>query len=76
MMTKEGSTKIVKFMNPGPGGFELGHGHICHIVKMHYFFTNLLFAPKIRQTKYVIMMTKEGCTKIVNFITPWAGVLV
>ena len=26
--------------------------------------------------KYVVMMTKEGSTKIVNYITRWAGVLV
>ena len=30
----------------------------------------------IRQTKYVVMMTKEGSTKIVNFVTPGAEVLV
>ena len=38
MMTKEGSTKIVHFMTPGPGVLVLGGGHISHIVKMHYFF--------------------------------------
>ena len=31
---------------------------------------------KIRQTKYIVMITKEGSTKIVNFMTPRAGVLV
>ena len=25
---------------------------------------------------YIVMMTKEGSTKIVNFMTSWAGVLV
>ncbi|XP_078328372.1 uncharacterized protein LOC111102747 isoform X2 [Crassostrea virginica] len=30
----------------------------------------------IRYTKYVEMMTNEGSTKIVNFMTPGAGVLV
>ena len=56
----------------------LGRGHISHIVKMHYFFKNLHFNSQalIRQTKYVVMMTKEGSTKIVNFMTPEAGVLV
>ena len=38
MMTKEGSTKIVNFMTPGAGILVLGHDHISHIVKMHYFF--------------------------------------
>ena len=40
MMTKEGS--IVTFMTPGAGVRALGCGHISHIVKMHYFFKNLL----------------------------------
>ena len=70
MMTKEGSIKIVNFMTPGEGVLVLRRGHISHRVKMHYFFKNLLFNSQalIRQTKYVVMMTKEGCTKIVNFI--------
>ena len=78
MMTKEGSTKIVYFMTPRAGVHVLGRGHISHLVKMHYFFKNLLFNSQalIRQTKYVVMMTKEGSTKIVNFMTPGAGVLV
>ena len=42
MMTIEGSTKIVNFMTPGVGVLVLGRGHISHIVKMHYFFKNLL----------------------------------
>ena len=43
-----------------------------------YFLENLLlyFGAWFRQTKYVVMMTKEGCTKIVNLMTPGAGVLV
>ena len=69
-MTKEGSFKIVNFMTPGAGVLVLGHGHISHIVKLHYFFKNLLLYSQalIRQTKYVLMMTKEGATKIVNFL--------
>ena len=74
---KEGSTKIVNFMIPWAGVFVLGCGHISHIVKMHYFFKNLLYSQAmIRQTKYIVMMTKEGSTKIVNFMTPGAGDLV
>ena len=78
MMTKEGSTKIVNFMTSGVGVLVLGRGHISHIVIMHYFFKNLLLSSQaeIRQTKYVVMMTKEGSTKIVNFVTHGAGVLV
>ena len=49
----------------------LGRGHISRIVNMHYFFKksfSLLSQALIRQTKYIVMMTKEGSTKIVNFI--------
>ena len=47
-------------------------------VKLMYFLKNLLLYSQalIRQTKYVVMMTKEGSTKIINFMTPGAGVLV
>ena len=76
MMNKEGSTKIVNFMTPGSGVLVLGCGHISHIVKMHYFFKNLLNSQAlIRQTKYEVMMTDEGSTKIVNFMTPGQGFL-
>ena len=78
MMTTERSTKIVNFMTPGAGVLVLGRGHISHIMKMHYFFINLLLYSQalIRQTKYVVMMTKEGSPKIINIMTPGAGVLV
>ena len=62
-------------MNPGARVLELGCGHIIHIVKMHSFLKNLLLYSQtwIRQTKYLVMMTKEESTKIVNFMTPRAG---
>ena len=65
-------------MIPWVGVLVLGRGHISHRVKMHYFFKNLLlyFQALMKQTKYVVMMTKEGSTKIVNFMSPGAGVLV
>ena len=66
MITKEGSTKIVNFMTPRAGVLMLGRGHFNPVVKMHYFFKNLLLysQAEIRQTNYVVMMTKEGFTKI------------
>ena len=75
MMTKEGSTLIVNFMTPGAGVLALGRGHISHVVKMHYFFKNLLLYSQawIRQTNYIVMMTKKGPTKIVNFMTTGMG---
>ena len=62
MMSKEGSTKIVNFMTPGARVLVLGCGHISHIVKMNYSFKNLLLhSPAwMRQSKYIVMMTKEG----------------
>ena len=40
MITKEGSTKIVNFMTPGPRILVLGHGNDSHIEKMHCFYKN------------------------------------
>ena len=42
MITKEGSTKIVNFMTSGAEVFVLGCVHVSYVVKMHYFFKNLL----------------------------------
>ena len=66
MMTKEGSTKIVNFMTPWAGVLVLGCGHIRQIVKMYYFHNNLFLYSQayIRQSKYVVMMTKEESTKM------------
>ena len=49
-----------------------------HIVKMHFLSKNLPrnSGTEFRQTKYVIVMTKEGPIKIVNVMTPEAEVLV
>ena len=78
MLTKEGSTKIVSFMSPGSGVLVMGHGHISHIVTMHYSLKNLYLYSQamFRKTKYIIMLTKEGSIKIVSFMSPGSGVLV
>ena len=78
MMNTEGSTKIVTFMTPMAGFLVLGCGHISHIARMHYIFKNLLLYSHayIRQTKYIVMITKEGSTKIIAFMAPGAEVLV
>ena len=77
MMTKEGSTQIVNFMSPGAGVFVLEFGHKSHMMRMHYSLKNILRYSQawIRQTKYIVMMTKEGYTQIINLMTPGAGVL-
>ena len=77
MTTKVGSTKIVNFITPRTGFFVLGRFIISQIVKMQSFFKSYSLLPGIgRQIKYVVMITKEGFTKIVNFMTPAAGVLI
>ena len=53
-MTKEGSTKIVNFMNPGAGVLVLRRGHNSHMVKMHYFFKNLPLTLRHRSDKLSI----------------------
>ena len=75
MLTKEWSTKFVNFMTPGGGVLVQRCGHISYIVKMHFFFKNLLLYSQalIRQTKSIVMFTKEGSTKIGNFMTSRAG---
>ena len=47
MVTKEGSNKIVNFMIPRAGVLVLWRVHIINIVKMHYFFTNLLLYSQV-----------------------------
>ena len=77
MTTKEGSTKIENFMTLGAGVLALRRGHISHIVKIHYFFKKIFFSTQwYGSDKLKVMMNKEGSTKIVNVITPGAGVLV
>ena len=78
MMTKEGLTIIVNFMTLGGGSCARVRPN-KHIVKLHYFFKNLVYSGAwFRQTinLYIVMMTKEWSTKMVNFMTPGVGVLV
>ena len=74
MMTKEGSTKILTFMTPKVVVLLLGCGHISYSEN-----TLFLSTPRHRSDKlswYKVMITKEGSTKIVNFMTPRVGVLM
>ena len=71
MMTFEESTKIVNLMTPGARVLVLRHGHI---VKCIIYLKNLLYSQaQIRQTMYIVIMNKEGSTKIVTCMTPGAG---
>ena len=74
MLTNENSTKIVNFIAPGAGILVLRHGHIVY---MQYFSHFLVYTgARIRQIKYIVMMTNEGSTKVVNFMTHGARVLM
>ena len=55
------------FHDPGAAVFVQGEA-ICPI--------KIFFSTPRHRTKYIAMMTKEGLTKIVNFMTLRAGVLV
>ena len=76
-MTKEWSTEIVYSMTSCQG-LVLGRGHIGHIVKMYYFLRNMFLysGARFRQTMCIVMMSKEGSTKKVNFMTLGTGVFV
>ena len=65
-MTKEGFNKLVNFMNPGAGCLVQRRDHKSYIVNIHYFWKNLLLysQAQIRQTKFIVMMTKEGSTNL------------
>ena len=75
-MTKEESIIIVNFMTPGEGVLVLGRGRIVK----QYFFSASFLDWGIDQTNkvntYIVMMVKEGSTKILNFMTPMAGALM
>ena len=77
-MAKEGSNKIANFMTHSARVLVPGCGHINHIVKTHFLKTNLppYSQAWIRQTYYIVIMTKEGSTKMINSMTPGTVVLV
>ena len=73
-MTKEGSIKLVNFMNPGSGVLMLRHCHISHIMTMHYFFLKTSSLLLIIDLTTWIYSNDNHTTKIVNFMTLKAGV--
>ena len=77
IITKEEYTKIVNFITPWAGVLVLGRGHMSYSENALLFLKKILYSgARFRQSKCIVMMTTEGSTKIVNFITPGAGVLV
>ena len=69
MMDKEGSTNIVNLVTLRVRVVVLGRGHFSHIVKMLNSYGNPLLLTQVRQTKYIVMITKGESSKIVNFMT-------
>ena len=73
-------TRNCKFHYPPPNGGGVGGGGNQGVKseKLIYFVKNLLFYSDawFIKTKCIVMMTKKGSTKIINFMTPGAGVLV
>ena len=76
LKTEKGPPKIVNFMTSGVGVLMPRCGHKSNIVKIHYFFKNLLLYSKaeIRQTEAIVMMSKGGSTKLLNFMTSRVGI--
>ena len=60
MMIKEGSTKIVNFVSWGVAI------KVTYYIYIYFFFKNfLLYSQALnRQTKYIVMITKEGSGNI------------
>ena len=73
-MTQGGLTKLVIFMTSRAGVLVLGRCHITNALFLEQFL--LYYPAQIRQTMYIVILTNEGYTKIVNFMTTDAGVLM
>ena len=78
MICKSASFRFVNFMAPGSGVLVLGRGSIDYIEKMQKLFENLLLCCLVFKelTKYIVMMSKNASSKIVNYMAPGSGVLV
>ena len=68
-MTVEGPTKVVNFM---PSGARVW---LYLSYRKNALFL-LYFKKLIRQTKHILIMTGGGFTKMINFITLKAGLLM
>ena len=64
-------------MTHNAGVLALGRANISHIVEMQYFVNNHSLYSKalLKQSKYIVVITNEGSTQIVTFMTLRAGVL-
>ena len=64
-------------MTTGAGTFVLGNGPESHLVKMYFFFLKIFFNTRYRSDKVrLVMITKDGSSKIENSVTPAAGSFV
>ena len=67
MKTKEGFNKIVNFMTPGAGVLCLGMDISENTMFLLFLYTLGNGQDKL-SINFVVMMTKEGSTKIGHFI--------
>ena len=67
-----------KFHEPrGRSSCAKGWPYKSYVMKMHSLKISFLFSElQTRQTKYIVVMIKEGSTQIVNFMNTGAVVLV
>ena len=61
---------MVHFMTPAAGVLVLRRGHVNHILDTLIFFNILFSTSEVDQTKSLVMVTKEGFSKFLNFKTP------
>ena len=75
-MTVEASTKIVNFMIPQGKSYCVRAWPYWSNSKNALFLKNLLYSRvSNRQTEYIVMISMEASSKIVNFVTPGQGFL-
>ena len=62
MITEERPTEIVNFMTPWIGVLVLRCYYVIYMVKIRYFFKNLLIysQAQIKQTEGTVMTYKKG----------------
>ena len=69
--------EIVNFITPQPKGSLMGVKNVKLTYSLKIVFPTLVHgSDKLYIVKCIVMMTKEGSTIIVNFMTPGAGCLV
>ena len=75
-MTKVGPTKTVSFVTLAAIFPGLVHGQTSHVVNIHHSFNSFFYTSRQRRDKlFIVMMSKEGSTKVMKFMTQRARIL-